>query len=115
MKSIARMLPTIQKASCFADHCSEVVLNMVHQLSSLRLVDVSSMSCHLKPEIVIVFRDRQATSGAASFAASPDVHLQVVYEKLGKMLANLVIVDGIVLQHANLRGHWATYRRLKCS
>ena len=32
MKSIARMLPTIQKASCFVDHCSEVILNTVHQL-----------------------------------------------------------------------------------
>ena len=28
MKSIARLLPTIQKAACFADHCSEVVLVM---------------------------------------------------------------------------------------
>lgn len=91
MKCIARMLPTIQKAACFVDHCTEVVLNTVHQLSSLR--------------------DRQATVGAASFAASPDVHLHVVYENLAKLLSALVVVDGVILQHGNLRGHWATYRR----
>ena len=33
MKNIARLLPTIQKASCLVDHCSEVVLNTIHQVN----------------------------------------------------------------------------------
>lgn len=85
------MLPTIQKAYCFLEHCQNVVLNTVHQLSSLR--------------------DPKATSGAASFAASPEVHVQIIYDKLAKLLSVLVILDGIILGHENLRGHWATYRR----
>ena len=36
MKNIARLLPTIQKAACFVDHCTEVVLNTIHQLASLK-------------------------------------------------------------------------------
>ena len=84
MKCVARMLPLIQKASCYIDHCSEVILNAVHQLSSLR--------------------DPQATSGAASFAAGNDVHLYVIYEKMAKLLSVLVIIDGIILGHDNLRG-----------
>ena len=36
MKNIARLLPTIQKAACFVDHCTEVVLNAIHQLASLK-------------------------------------------------------------------------------
>jgi len=91
MKCIARMLPIIQKASCFVDHCAEVVMNTIHQLCSLR--------------------DPQATSGAASFAASQDVHVQVIYERLAKLLSILVTIDGIILGHDSLRGHWATYRR----
>lgn len=91
LKRFARMLPTIHKASTFIDHCNDVVLNVIHQLSSLR--------------------DPKATSGAASFAASPEVHVQVIYDKLAKLLSVLVIIDGIILGHENLRGHWATYRR----
>ena len=91
MKCIARMLPTIQKASNFVDHCSEVILNAIHQMASIR--------------------DPKATAGAASFAASPDIHVQVLYEKMGKLLAYLVTLDSVIIQHDNFRGHWATYRR----
>ena len=73
------------------DHCSEVVLNTIHQLASLK--------------------DPQATSGSAKFAASPDVNLYAVYSSLAKLLSALIVIDGIILQHSNLRGHWATYRR----
>ena len=72
------------KASCFVDHCAEVVMNTIHQLCSLR--------------------DPQATSGAASFAASQDVHVQVIYERLAKLLSILVTIDGIILGHDSLRG-----------
>jgi hypothetical protein len=66
------------------DHCAEVVMNTIHQLCSLR--------------------DPQATSGAASFAASQDVHVQVIYERLAKLLSILVTIDGIILGHDSLRG-----------
>ena len=91
MKCVARMLPTIQKASCFTDHCADVILNAVHQLSSIR--------------------DPKATAGAASFAASQDIHIQIIYEKMGKLMAYLVTLDSVIIQHDNFRGHWATYRR----
>lgn len=55
--------------------------------------------------------DPQATSGAASFASGSDVHLTVIYEKLSRLLAHLVIIDGLILGHDSLRGQWATYRR----
>ena len=56
-------------------------------------------------------KDPQATSGSAKFAASPDVNLHAVYSSLAKLLSALIVIDGIILQHSNLRGHWATYRR----
>ena len=59
-------------------------MNTIHQLCSLR--------------------DPQATSGAASFAASQEVHVQVIYDRLSKLLSVLVTIDGIILGHDSLRG-----------
>ena len=58
-----------------------------------------------------IIKDPQATSGSAKFAAASDVHLICIYNSLAKLLSYLIVLDGIILQHANLRGHWATYRR----
>ena len=72
-------------------------MNTIHQLCSLR--------------------DPQATSGAASFAASQEVHVQVIYDRLSKLLSVLVTIDGIILGHDSLRGkvltilgYWAVHK-----
>ena len=89
MKNIARMLPTIQKAVCFVDHCSEVVLNTIHQLTCLK--------------------NPQANQGSTSLAAN--VQLNVVYNSLAKLFSYLIVLDGIIVNNVRLREHWATYGR----
>lgn len=89
---VSKMLATIQKLDGFVSHCADVILNGVHQLSALR--------------------DSKSTAGAASFAASPDVHPQIVFESLSRLLTAMVTLDGIMMQQETLKNHWSFYRRM---
>ena len=48
MKNIARLLPTIQKASCLVDHCSEVVLNTIHQVNEFEFHENFLVNFHFE-------------------------------------------------------------------
>ncbi|XP_066561354.1 WASH complex subunit 4 [Amia ocellicauda] len=87
---MGRFISFLQELSCFVSRCSEVVVNVVHQLASLY----------------------SSNKGATKIIESSGVHFQVVYEHLGELLVVLLTLDEIIGNHATLKEHWKMYKRL---
>nr|XP_006633158.1 PREDICTED: WASH complex subunit 7 [Lepisosteus oculatus] len=87
---MGRFISFLQELSCFVARCSEVVVNVVHQLASLY----------------------SSSKSATKIIESSGVHFQTVYEHLGELLVVLLTLDEIVEHHATLKEHWKMYKRL---
>ncbi|KAM3833616.1 WASH complex subunit 4 isoform 2-T2 [Vipera latastei] len=87
---MGRFISFLQELSCFVTRCCEVVMNVVHQLAALYTSNKNI------PNVI-------ETSG---------VHFQTMYEHLGELLTVLLTLDEIINNHATLKDHWTTYKRL---
>uniref|UniRef100_A0A8C5MSK7 WASH complex subunit 4 n=1 Tax=Leptobrachium leishanense TaxID=445787 RepID=A0A8C5MSK7_9ANUR len=87
---MGRFVSFLQELSCFVNRCSEVVMNVVHQLAALYT------GSRTEPKII-------ETSG---------VHFLPMYEHLGELLTVLITLDEIIENHATLKDHWTMYKRL---
>ncbi|MGH0115685.1 UNVERIFIED_CONTAM: hypothetical protein FKN15_038008 [Acipenser sinensis] len=87
---MGRFISFLQELSCFVTRCSEVVVNVVHQLASLY----------------------SSNKSATKIIESSGVHFQTVFEHLGELLSVLLTLDEIIDNHAALKDHWTMYKRL---
>uniref|UniRef100_H2ZAQ0 WASH complex subunit 4 n=1 Tax=Ciona savignyi TaxID=51511 RepID=H2ZAQ0_CIOSA len=85
---IGRVLPLLQKLSCFGQRCAEVIKNVVQQLAALHNRSM--------PNVMDVSH----------------VHLTTVYEHLCSLLTVLVTLDEIILSNAVLKNHWIMYKMM---
>nr|XP_002122062.1 WASH complex subunit 4 [Ciona intestinalis] len=83
---IGRMLPLLQKLSCFGQRCREVVKNVIQQLAALHNKSM--------PKVM----------------DASHVHLTPVYEHLCNLLRVLVTIDQIILSNSMLTNHWTMYK-----
>lgn len=84
---ISRILPCLQELSCFIEHCYEVVRNFVHQLAALY------------------------TASQVKYMNVEAVHLDVMFEYLGKLLSILIIIEECIQKHPTLVKDWEMYLR----
>lgn len=86
----AKMVSFLQKLLNYVTHCYKVVENTLCQLTRLY--------CHSKngPKFLEIF----------------EAHLKIIFERLGKLLANFVYLDSIINQNSLLREHIAQYQHV---
>ncbi|KAK1167172.1 WASH complex subunit 4-like [Acipenser oxyrinchus oxyrinchus] len=87
---MGRFISFLQELSCFVTRCSEVVVNVVHQLASFY----------------------SSNKSATKIIESSGVHFQTVFEHLGELLSVLLTLDEIIENQAALKDHWTMYKRL---
>ncbi|XP_041059183.1 WASH complex subunit 4 isoform X2 [Carcharodon carcharias] len=87
---MGRFISFLQELSCFITRCYEVVMNIVQQLASLYT----------------------SNKTASKVIETTGVHFQTVYEHLGELLAVLLTLDEIIVNHVTLKDHWIMYKRL---
>ncbi|CAK8684321.1 unnamed protein product [Clavelina lepadiformis] len=85
---IGRILPLLQKLTCFSQRCREVVKNVVQQLAALYNKSL--------PKVI------DTTS----------VHFTTVFEHICVLLRVLVTLDEIVASNQTLHDHWAAYKTM---
>lgn len=85
--TISRMLPCLQELSCFIEHCYEVVRNFVHQLAALY------------------------TTSQVKYMNVEAVHMDIIFEYLGKLLSILIIIEECIQKHPTLLKDWEMYLR----
>lgn len=90
--SLARILPLLQKVSDFQEHCQRVMLNLFQQLA--------------------IFYGSEPTKVGLPAMDNKEVHFQVVFDHLGRLLVTLITLDGIIQTHASLGADWIAYREL---
>ncbi|TRY70485.1 hypothetical protein TCAL_05419 [Tigriopus californicus] len=90
--SLARILPLLQKVSDFQEHCQRVMLNLFQQLS--------------------IFYSTQPEPAGLPPSDNREVHFQVIFDHLGRLLVTLITLDAIIQSHTALQTDWLAYRDL---
>ena len=85
---IGRMLPTLQKLSCFISRSREVLKHMVLQLAALHNKSM--------PKVMDVSQ----------------VHFTTVFECIGVLLRIMITLDGIVSANTTLKDDWSQYKMI---
>lgn len=84
---MGEFLPFLQKLSVYASRVNQVVKNVVHQLAMLHTATPTSQAIDAR-----------------------DVHMQVVFAYLARMLTVLATLDEIIQSNPCIKEHWTLYK-----